>query len=145
MARMSPFTAILPCACCRTAGFELHVCSVTPRRCEQRLDDLADTEGLQIYEGRVVPQADAERRLARITCNSSLLSAGFWKNAVAPESRLRNSLPCGSRAVRTITGMCESVSLSCRRFKTMNPLPAGNPRSRMIKLGRSFWASAIAE
>ncbi len=29
------------------------------------------------YAGSVGPQAEADRRLARITCNSSLLSAGF--------------------------------------------------------------------
>src|SRR5258708_10760319 len=73
---------------------------------------------VQIYDCSRDPHAaavdpvDALRRLARITSSSSLLFAGFWKNAVAPASKLRSSLPSGPRPAATTPGMFESVSLS---------------------------------
>ena len=45
------------------------------------------------YDGKLAPQGEADCKLARITSSSSLLSAGFWKKAAAPASKLRSSLP----------------------------------------------------
>src|ERR1700675_879086 len=92
----------------------------------------------QPYDGKPPPQPHPACRLARITPSNSSLSAGFWKKATAPDSSVRFSLPSGSRAVRTITGMTESAGCSCKLFSTANPSPAGSPRSRMIRWGCSF-------
>ena len=43
-------------------------------------------------------------RLVRIAFSSSLLSAGFWKNAVAPAFRARSSKVAGLRELSTMTG-----------------------------------------
>src|SRR5271167_5196952 len=64
----------------------------------------AYTRCLHSYEGKAVP-GQAFGRVARITSSNSLLSAGFWKKAVAPACSVFCSLDCGSRAVSTITGM----------------------------------------
>jgi hypothetical protein len=84
-------------------------------------------------------------RVVRITSSSSLLSAGFCRKAQAPAFNLRSRLYCGSRAVRTMTGIEESWALCCKRSSTMKPSPAGRPMSRMIRSGRSFCAVAMAE
>src|ERR1700730_10589149 len=88
--------------------------------------------------GKAPPQPHPACRLARITPSNSSLSTGFWKKATAPDSSVRFSLPSGSRAVRTITGITESAGYSRKCFNTVNPSPAGSPRSRMIRWGRSF-------
>jgi hypothetical protein len=61
------------------------------------------------YDGKPDDRPQPACRLERITPSNSSLSAGFWKKATAPDVRVRLSLPSGSRAVRTITGIMESV------------------------------------
>ena len=41
---------------------------------------------MSYYDDNRAPQGDAVCRLARLTSSNSLLSAGFWKKAVAPAS-----------------------------------------------------------
>ena len=69
------------------------------------------------YEGNALP-GQVLGRVARITFSNSLLSAGFWRKAVAPACNVLCSSEWGSRAVKTITGIFDRVSLFCRRSKT---------------------------
>jgi hypothetical protein len=48
--------------------------------------------GAFTYDGNM-PHPHADRRLVRIIHMNSAASAGFWKKATAPDSRLRLSLP----------------------------------------------------
>ena len=84
-------------------------------------------------------------KAARIIFNSCALSAGFWRKPVAPALRVPSSLDSGSRPVKTITGTCDRVSLLPSRVRVLKPSPAGSPRSRMIRSGRSFCATEMAE
>src|ERR1700693_4101314 len=98
----------------------------------------------QRYEGNAVP-GHAFGKVARITSSNSVLSTGFWKKAVAPACRVFCSLDCGSRAVKTITGILDKASLFCSLCRTTKPSPAGKPRSSIIRFGRSFCATEMAE
>ena len=79
-------------------------------------------------------------KVVRMVLSNRLLSTGFWKKAVAPARRDSSRLDCGSRAVKMMTGMQERCAFCCSRSSTTNPSPAGRPRSRMIRSGRSFCA-----
>src|ERR1700733_6382929 len=94
------------------------------------------------YDGRAVRTGGF--RLTRITLSNSSLSAGFWKYAAAPALNAFSSLPCGSRALSTMTGTPERALLFCSRSRTTKPSPAGRPRSSTTRSGRSFCAVAIA-
>src|SRR5271156_2828045 len=76
------------------------------------------------YDGQAARTCSgAGPRLTRITFMSSSLSAGFWKNAAAPDFRARSSLVWGSRALSTITGMPARLSLLRSRSRTTKPSP----------------------
>jgi hypothetical protein len=54
---------------------------------EPEIDGLRLTQARDHYDGKPPPQP--ARKLARITPSNSSLSAGFWKKATAPDSRVR--------------------------------------------------------
>jgi hypothetical protein len=80
------------------------------------------------------PEAAAAARgfagfsVVRITSISSLLSAGFCRKADAPAFNVRSRLYCGSRAVKTMTGIdasWASLLQAIENHKAVGPIIRG--------------------
>src|ERR1700682_1036327 len=78
-----------------------------------------------------------------ITASSLALSTGFCRKAFAPALSARSIFAPRSRAEITITGIKARLSFAFTRSMTLKPSPAGKPRSKIIKSGACFRASAI--
>jgi len=74
-------------------------------------------------------------KISRMTDSKASLSAGFWKNALAPMRKTRSRARHGSRPESTITGMVTVVAMPPSHSRTLKPSPAGRPMSRMIRSG----------